>query len=91
MLNPIRVGVVFGTLLAIWHACWSMLVATGVAQKVIDFIFWMHFIVPPYRIEPFELARAGILLGVTFCMGLAIGSIAGLVWNAVFRSRQNPK
>jgi MFS superfamily sulfate permease-like transporter len=88
MLNPFRVGLVIGTFLAIWHACWSILVATGVAQKVIDFIFWMHFIVPPYRIEPFDILRACILVGVTFFVGLVIGTIAGLIWNAVHQTRQ---
>ncbi len=86
MVNPIRVGFVFGILLAIWHACWSTLVATGVAQKVINFIFWMHFIVPPYHVEPFDIARAGILVGVTFGIGLMVGTVAGLVWNTLHRA-----
>lgn len=89
MLNPVRVGLVFGIFLAIWHACWSILVATGVAQNVIDFIFWMHFIVPPYHIEPFEITRACILVGMTFGIGLAIGTVAGVIWNAIHRTRQS--
>jgi hypothetical protein len=89
MLNPLRVGLVFGVLLAIWHTCWSILVATSLAQRVVDFIFWMHFIVPPYHIESFDIGRAGILVSITFCVGLAFGTAAGLVWNAFHNSRSS--
>lgn len=86
MVNPIRVGIVFGVFFALWHACWSALVATGLAQKVIDFVFWMHFIVPPYRIEAFDPMRAGILIGVTFVFGLVLGSVVGSIWNFFHRA-----
>jgi hypothetical protein len=81
--NPIRVGLVFGLFLAVYHACWSALVFTGFAQRFLDFIFWAHFIAPIYRVEPFELARAGILIGVVFGVGLAFGIVAALIWNAL--------
>jgi hypothetical protein len=84
--NPVRAGVVLGLLLAVYHACWSALVFTGVAQKFLDFIFWAHFIVPVYRVEPFEFARALVLLAVTFAFGFAIGLVGALIWNA-FRAR----
>lgn len=81
--NPVRVGLVFGLFLALYHACWSALVFTGVAQKFLDFIFWAHFITPVYHVEPFEFVRAGILLGVTFGVGFAFGAVASLIWNAL--------
>lgn len=81
--NPIRVGLVFGLVLAAYHACWSALVLTGVAQKFLDFIFWAHFITPVYHVEPFETVRAGVLLGVTFGVGFVFGIVASLIWNAL--------
>lgn len=86
MVNPIKVGLVFGIFLAVWHAAWSTLVALGLAQKLIDFIFWVHFIVPPYQIEPFDIVRAGILVGVTFGVGLVGGLVGGVIWNVFHRA-----
>ena len=51
-----------------------MMVALGWAQRVIDCIFWMHFIKPVLVIKPFELARAAILIAVTAGIGFMIGS-----------------
>lgn len=80
-VNTMKSGLVFGLFLALWHTTWSTLVYAGLAQKLIDFVFWMHFIVPPYRIEPFDPNRAAILVGVTFGVGLVIGVIMGAIWN----------
>ena len=84
--NPLKVAIVFGLFLGLWHACWAALVAIGVAQKLLDFVFWMHFIAPPYHVEPFALARAGILVAVTFGVGLLGGFIGALIWNALHRA-----
>lgn len=40
--NPHSFGLVFGTLLAAWHALWSLLVWLGPAQPLIDLIFRLH-------------------------------------------------
>lgn len=79
--NPLFVGLVFGLVLALWHACWSALVALGFAQKVLDFVFWAHFISPPFHIEAFDMTRAGILVGITFAAGLVVGAITAWLWN----------
>jgi hypothetical protein len=48
---------VLGAMLGSWHLLWSLLVALGVAQPLIDFLFWIHFIKPVYVIEPFAIER----------------------------------
>ncbi len=78
---PGRVGVAFGLFLAFLHACWAALVAAGFAQPLMDFVFWAHFITPPYHIEPFALTRAAILVGFVFAVGLAAGWLGGIFWN----------
>jgi hypothetical protein len=57
-LNPNKTGVAFGTLLAAWHAMWSILVAVGWAQAIVNFVFWMHMIKPVYVVGPFSFGIA---------------------------------
>jgi hypothetical protein len=81
-----RVALVSATVLGVCHLCWSMLVALGWAQPVIDFVFWAHFIKPIYVIEPFELARAVVLVALTAGVGFALGLVFALIWNALHRT-----
>jgi hypothetical protein len=80
-IRPTTVGLVFAAFLAIWHTLWSLLVAVGAAQAVIDFIFRLHMITPPYRIAPFDLGTAAALVLVTACIGYIGGWAAGAIWN----------
>ncbi len=81
-----KAGLALGIVMGGWHLCWSILVAVGWAQPLIDFVFWMHFIKPIYVIEPFALARAAILIGVTSGVGFVIGSVFALVWNTFHKA-----
>lgn len=81
-----KAGFVLGSVTGGWHLCWSVLVAAGVAQRVIDFVFWMHFIKPVYVIEPFEIDRAAILVVVTAVLGFVVGSVFAMIWNAAHKA-----
>ena len=89
MSNHIGVGQ-SGLVLAIvfggYHLCWPVLVATGLAQSVLDFVFWMHFIKPILVIEPFAVTKAVILLCVTVGIGYVIGAAFAWVWNSLHRA-----
>jgi hypothetical protein len=84
-INPNRAGLVLGALMGGWHLLWSVLVALGVAQPLIDFIFWIHFIKPVYVIEPFAFGRAAMLVLVTAGIGYLTGLAFGMIWNRVHR------
>ena len=85
-MNVYKAGLVLGAVMGGWHACWATLVALRLAQPIIDFVFWVHFIKPVYVIEPFEITRAAILLIVTAALGFAIGAVFSMIWNAVHKA-----
>lgn len=84
-INPNKAGLALGVVLGGWHFLWCLLVATGWAQPLIDFIFWLHFIKPVYVIQPFNALTALMLIVVTACVGYAIGLTFGLAWNRIHR------
>lgn len=85
-LNVGKAGLVLATVVGGFHLCWTIMIALGWAQPVIDFVFWMHFIKPLYVIEPFEFTRAAMLVAMTGGMGFLTGSVFALVWNALHRT-----
>ena len=84
-VNVQHAGVVTGLVLGGWHVLWSAIVASGWAQSLVDFVFWMHFIKPVYVVEQFEPMRALILIAVTALIGYVIGSVFAFVWNHFHR------
>jgi polyferredoxin len=76
-----KAGVVVGSLMRLWHLMWSLLVAFGVAQAVINWIFRLHFIQPPYTITAFNLVTAVTLIVVTSIIGFVMGWLFGAIWN----------
>ena len=84
-INPNKTGLVFGALLGIFHLGWALLVAVGWAQPLMDFIFSLHFIKPPYVITPFNVGTAAILVLITFASGYATGGVFALLWNKLHK------
>jgi hypothetical protein len=83
--NKIVVGVVFGIVGAVWHLFWSFLVWIGWAQSFIDFIFTLHFIIPPFKIAAFDFITATLLITVVLILWFGLGIITAAVWNMVHR------
>jgi hypothetical protein len=85
-IHPHKAGLALGGTLAAWHFLWSVIVALGWGQFVIDWIFRLHFIQPPYTVGPFVPMLAIGLIVVTFALGYLIGWIFGWLWNLVTKS-----
>lgn len=79
--NPHSFGLVFGIFLAVWHTLWALLVWLGAAQPLMDFVFRLHMITPPYKIAAFNLATAATLVLVTAGVGYLMGYVVGFIWN----------
>lgn len=80
-----KAGLVVGLLMALFHLVWSVLVITGVAQVVLDWVYKIHFLNNPFLIQPFDLATAGLLLVVTFVVGFVFGWFLGLFFNILHK------
>lgn len=74
-----------GVLLGGWHLVWSVLVAAGLAQSLLDFIFSIHMLANPYQVTGFDVMKAGILVVITFVGGYGAGYIFANVWNKVHK------
>lgn len=85
MVNAHKVGLVFGVLLGGWHAVWALLVLTGVAQMMYDFVLWAHMIHLPITIGPFDIVAALTLVVFTGVCGYAMGYVGAWVWNRFHR------
>lgn len=85
--NPNKTGLVIGTLLSLWHAIWSIFVAVGWAQAIVNFAFWIHMIKPVYVIGPFSFWIALILITVTGAIGYISGFALAALWNWLHREQ----
>jgi hypothetical protein len=76
---------VVGALIGGWHACWSLLVLLGLAQPIINFIFWAHMIEPIYVIKQFDPLAAITLVLITAVIGYVFGFLGAIIWNRLHR------
>ena len=86
MSKPTRVGLVFAALMGGFHLFWAVLVLTGVAQPLLNFIFWAHMIQPIYVVKPFDVLAAITLVAITSFIGYISGWIGGSIWNRIHPS-----
>lgn len=86
MANPNKVGLVFGAFLGGWHLVWALLVASGSAQALYDFILWAHMIHLQLVIGPFDMTAAATLVVVTAVFGYVGGYVGAWIWNRVHRA-----
>lgn len=82
-LHPIKVATTVAALVACMHFGWAMLVAAGVAQSLINFVLWLHFIAPVYTVEPFNWLTATALVLFTAAFSFFTALFFAYLWNRI--------
>ncbi|MDO8566830.1 MAG: hypothetical protein Q7R58_01610 [bacterium] len=85
-LNPLKTGLAVGKLLGGVHLIWSILVAFGWAQAVINFGLWAHMVSLPLIVGSFSLTAAITVILVATAVGYALGYVFAHIWNYLHRS-----
>ncbi len=80
-LNKNRCGLMFGVLFSACHFVWLVLVLTGVAKTIFDWVLSMHFVNFTYSMLEFNYLNALILLIMTFVVGYVFGFILSAIFN----------
>lgn len=80
-MNTHKVGLVVGAFAGLWHLAWSIIIALGLAQPLLDFVFNMHSLNNPYTVVPFSLGRSIGLIIMTYVIGYLVGTIFATFWN----------
>lgn len=80
-LDPKKTALVTAIFIGGGHFFWSLIVASGLAQSLLDFILWVHFLQNPYVVAPFDIVRMLVLVAVTFAVGYIGGWIFAILWN----------
>lgn len=83
-LKPHNTGIALGVFAGLVHIAWSVLVALGLAQGLIDFVLKIHMIKSVQTILSFDLGSAVMLVIIAFAVGYGFGHIFALVWNRFY-------
>jgi len=80
-IRPHSSGLAFAGFIGLWHTLWAFLVWMGAAQWLINFIFRLHMLTPPYKVNTFSFGMAAALVLVTTLTGYVSGYVIGAIWN----------
>jgi len=61
------------------------MIALGLGQMIVDFIFWAHMLHMQIIVGPFDMMATVVLVICTAVLGYVFGYVGGIVWNKVHR------
>ena len=80
-----KVALVFGLFISGAHLLWSILILLGLAQPLLNFVFWVHMLENPFQVTGFSLTQSVTLIIVTFFVGYLAGWIFSWLWNKMHK------
>ena len=87
IIDKNKTGLTFGFLISSLHLLWSILVALGIAQALLNFILNIHMLDVTVTVMPFDLVKALVLIIVTFIVGYVFGWLMAFFWNKCFKEK----
>jgi hypothetical protein len=75
------------TFVAVMHGLWLILVASGFAQTLMDWILGLHMLNNPYIVMSFDLMNASLLLIVPAISSYVAVLLFGLVWEMITKKK----
>lgn len=81
MMNANKVGLTLGSLFALVHLVWAILVRLGFGDNILGGIMRLHFISCPAAIAPFSIGTAIFLVVIAFVGGYALGWLFAMFYN----------
>ena len=81
MMNPNKIGFTLGSLAALVHLVWAIIVKLGFGSNVLGGIMRLHFISCPAAITPFSIGTAIFLVILTFIGGYVLGWLFATFYN----------
>lgn len=82
-INAQKVGLTLGAMFGLVHLLWSLVVALGLAQSLINWVLKVHMLESSHTVLPFSLSSAVTLVVVTSLIGFVVGYVFGTIWNKV--------
>jgi hypothetical protein len=83
-LKPHKVGLALGGFIAAMHIIWSVIVALGWGQPLLEFAFWAHMVKPAlFKVGPFDFGTTLILIICVAAIGYGAGRVFATIWNKV--------
>ncbi len=82
-----RPAVAIATFIAGMHALWALMVAIGVGQAYLDWIFPLHFIGTTFSVMSFSLLTALLLIIVAFIATYLAVLLFGVVWTLMMKKK----
>lgn len=86
-LDQSKTALILGVFVGLMHAVWSVLIALGLAQMWMDWIFSLHFLNNPFNVLSFNLITAITLTVVTFIVGYIMGWVFAYIWNQLISKK----
>ncbi len=80
-LNKNQAGLTLGTISAIFHTLWAIIVAVGLGGSLSNWIHFMHFMTDIHVIASFSISTAIFGIIEAFIIGYVVGWLFALLWN----------
>ena len=84
-MNVNKVGLTVGAFAGLVHLVWSLLIGLGWAQGYLDFVMSMHSLNNPYRVMPFNIGQAVMLIILASVFGYVVGSVFATIFNKLHK------